>query len=116
MPTSAFNKLITKKKPNKKNLSEILSPIGEIVLPDSTKERREKLQTQKKDRMEAKHMNDKKRYSRSLDRITVAKQIQEDLNIPFLQVCAWLEENNTVGKKLVNTKRKEMVMMRFGDN
>lgn len=115
MPTSAFNKLITKKKAMKKNLSDIVSPVGEIVLPDSTKERREKLQTQKEDNMEAKNMNDRKRYSRSLDRITVAKQIQEDSNIPFLQVCDWLEENNKIGKKLVATKRKEMVMMRFGE-
>lgn len=115
MPTSAFNKLITKKKPMKKNLSDIISPVGEIVLPDSTQERREKLLQAKKDKKEAQLMNDKKRYSRSLDRITVAKQIQEDLNIPFLQMCAWLEENNTIGKKLVASKKKEMVMMRFGE-
>ena len=56
----------------------------------------------------------RKKYKRSIGRVFIAKYIESNYGIPFIEVCEGLESKNSQMIKLVKKAKEEFVDKRFG--
>lgn len=113
MPSGAFNlkKMIQKKKIPKK-LPELKE--STLVLPPNVIENRIQAKHKKKEKLAEKRLDDIKRYKRSLDRIWIARYIESNRGIPFMQICEGMESKNSQVSKIVKEVKQELVDAKFG--
>lgn len=103
-------KMINKKRPTKLPIMKETNVIHSKAFLDNI----EKMKAQKRTKNAEKRKQDIKKYRRSLDRIWIAKYIQEREGIHFMEICSGLEGKSADIIKLVAKYKNKLVEERFG--
>jgi hypothetical protein len=85
-----------------------------LILPSNVIAFRKQSELEKKERLAQKRLEDIKRYKRSIGRIWIARYIESNRGIPFMEVCEGMETKNSQVSKIVKEVKQELVDAKFG--
>jgi len=112
MPSGPLNiqKMIQKKRP--KTLPGFKP--STFVLPPNTAQDRKQADIENKEKLAQKRDDDIKRFKRSINRIWMARYIEKNYGIPFLEVCDLMESKNSKILNLAKKIKQELTYEKFG--
>ena len=116
MPSGLLNPQQLRKMIQKKNLPKKIPElkVSTLVLPPKVVENRAQAELEKKEKLAKKRLDDIKSYKRSLKSIWVAKYIETNMGVPFMEICEGIETKNSKILKLVKEVKQELVDEKFG--
>ena len=85
-----------------------------FVLPPNTAKDRKQADIEKKEKLAQKRVDDIKRFKRSINRIWMARYIETNYGIPFLEVCDLMESKNSNILNLAKKIKQELAYEKFG--